>query len=267
MIELDSLESALIEIANLKYETENDSLETLYLNMIIDSIEGLEPLNKVDLLTRIFEQTVSVEPDLDLFLIVAETYEQLKLYSEANDIYRNIIRYNHKLNSSGYKLKIALNLIHKKDYDSALVELKPIITSEDSLYIEEALFYDYIVHYALDDYQAASHSLLRLYYKFPENDRKSEIIAQLSNIYFEEKQYVLSWYWLEQLYKISDRGEQSIILQKIKRIKLGLAESKNDLNNQFKYFKPIFEMELVKPIGADSLKTEEKESLILEIYF
>ncbi|MFO7896587.1 MAG: hypothetical protein R6U84_06625 [Candidatus Cloacimonadales bacterium] len=237
-LQLDSLRIAQFKLADLQKQTANDSIKTAALNLLTTSLAELPPLEQIKVLIEILERRETEQLDLDLLLLLAQKYEQIKLYTEANDIYQLLLEHQPQIAAAQYQLKIALNQIYKKDFEAALQYLDPILATADSLYLADALFYSYIAHYALQEYESAQEQLLKLYYGFPDDERRSEVLEQLADLARRQKQYLLSWYWLEELYAISERADKMIIWEKISQLKKLLYEA-DTLPNQFEALSPI----------------------------
>ncbi|MDA3813889.1 MAG: hypothetical protein PF570_06505, partial [Candidatus Cloacimonetes bacterium] len=84
--------------------------------------------------------------------------------------------------------------------------------------------------------------LLRLYLDYPQNANKEEILSGLADIFEHEEQFLSSWYMLNELFKICGEVKRFKLHEDIKRIKQKTCES-DTIEDQFKYFTPIFEME------------------------
>jgi TolA-binding protein len=219
LIALDSLDVAINQLSMLKQNTTNDTIKEESYNLIVTTLAKFDALKKIEILIKVFELNEDKNQDVDLLLLVANTYEEIKLFSEANDIYYNILNSIAINNPNNIRLKISLNLIQMERYSEAQKELDKIINAEDVEYLSDALFYNFIACLALDDYSKASENLLKLVYEFPEDERMPDIYEQLANVYFLQEQYLFSWYWYEKLYAISLHAEQLLILDKIEAIK------------------------------------------------
>ena len=252
-LKLDSLEVAINKFADLRWQTNDDSLRKQILDLIKLNIEEKEPLEQIKLLIDIFEQNETEQLDTDLLILLAENYEKIKLYSEANDIYQTLLNMEMEPDRDFYLMKISLNHIFKKDFTTALATLESVLQNADSSLLADALFYAYIAHYALEQFQAAEDKLLKLYHLFPNDPRKADILQQLADLAVKKEQYLLSWFWLEELYKISQRADKIIIIRQITDIKKRLISAEN-LPNQFQYLRPNILPELKDIAPADSIQ-------------
>ncbi len=256
LIALDSLDVAINQLSMLKQNTLNDSTKDKSYQLIVSTLSKFDALTKIDILNRVFELNDNNHQDVDLLLIVANTYEEIKLFSEANDIYYNILKSIEIDEPNDIRLKISLNLIQMKRYEDAIKELENIINEKDINYLADAYFYNYIACLALDDYSQASENLIKLIEEFPEDERMPDVYEQLANVYFLQEQYLFSWYWYEQLFDISQQADQIMILEKIKVIKNKIAATDN-LKDQFIHFIPKYQIEY--RIKADTTITDSLE--------
>ena len=81
--------------------------------------------------------------------------------------------------------------------------------------------------------------MLKLHCDFPQHPQKYEILKGLSDIFSKEKIYFVAWYFLEEMYEISNK------YQKIE-IEMQMIELKNKILNdslKFDYFEN-FELHL-----------------------
>ena len=205
------------------------------------AITNVSPLSAFDIVSAAVSKAQNAQKHVGFLNILAKLYESNQLYGEANDVYRTILLETEESESNNLQIKIATNNIFKKDYKEALNTLEPLIILDDSLYIEKLLFLDYIANISLEHYEDAKRSLIRLYLDFPEHTNRKEIIAGLADIFKHQEQYLMSWYMLSELFIISDEAQKFKLQEDIKRIKQKICES-TTIENQFRYFKPIFEL-------------------------
>ncbi|MEA2096627.1 MAG: hypothetical protein U9P73_08055, partial [Candidatus Cloacimonadota bacterium] len=205
------------------------------------AIVQVSPLSAFDIVSAAVSKAQNAQKHVGFLNILARLYESNQLYGEANDVYRTILLETEESENNNLQIKIATNNIFKKDYEEALNTLEPLIILNDSLYIEKLLFLDYIAKISLEHYEDAKRSLIRLYLDFPEHTNRNEIIAGLADIFKHQEQYLMSWYMLSELFIISDEAQKFKLQEDIKRIKQKICES-TTIENQFRYFKPIFEL-------------------------
>jgi len=211
------------------------------------SIKKLGPTKSIEKITAIIDSIDNVSKHPELFLTMAEIYEENQLFEEANEAYKFLLddlQYDKILS---IKLKIATNDIFLKDYQHSADLLKSIIESEDSLYIEDALFFSYIANSSINNFPEAKKSLLRLYLEFPAHRNRFEIIEGLVGLYENFQEYLMCWYLLNELYEISSETQKFNIHLQIDRIKKLLVQDTLTVD-QFKNFKPVFE-EIEEPLN------------------
>ena len=216
------------------------------------AIIHVSPLSAFDIVSAAVANAQNTQKHVGFLNILARLYESNQLYGEANDVYRTILLETEESESYKLQIKIATNNIFQKDYEEALNILEPLITLDDSLYIEQLLFLNYIANISLEYYENAKISLIRLYLDFPEHTNREEILAGLADIFKHQEQYLMSWYMLNELFKISDEAKRFKIQNDIERIKEMICES-NTIEDQFRYFLPIIEYEK-QGLSPDDIK-------------
>ncbi len=207
-----------------------------------DAIIHVSPLTAFDIVSSAVSEAQNAQKHIGFLNILARLYENNQLYGEANDVYRTILSETEETESWNLKIKIATNKIFQKEYEEALNILEPLIAIDDSLYNERLLFLDYIANLSLEHYEDAKISLLRLYLDFPQNPNRKDILSGLADVYEQQEQFIMSWYMLHELYKISDEVQKYMLTKDIDRIKQKICESKT-IEDQFQYFKPVLETE------------------------
>ena len=202
----------------------------------------VSPLSAFDIVSDAVSKAQNTQKHVGFLNILARLYESNQLYGEANDVYRTILLESEESISYNLQIRIATNNIFQKDYEEALNILEPLIILDDSLYIEKLLFLDYIANISLEQYQNAQVSLVRLYLEFPQHTYRREILSGLADIFEHQEHFLMSWYMLNELYIMIDEVQKFKLKIEIDRIKQKICES-NTIEDQFKYFKPVFETE------------------------
>jgi len=215
-----------------------------------DLIEQIIPdfklcINNIDTSARI-EKISDILNDLhnehlrsDLLFILAHIYEDAHFFEEANDVYKTILGETNIKEQFNVDLKIAANHLLLKQYKEALIILDPIISLQDSVLNSDALFYSYIANFSLNNIEIAKLHLTSLYKDYPEHPRRGEILESLAEIFFLEDQFIMSWYLLNELKKISNDSQNFLLDIKIERIK-EMINSDELLQDQFQFFIPRF---------------------------
>ncbi len=222
--------------------TSEKSLINDWLAYFEEVIIQVSPLSAFDIVSAAVSKAQNTQKHVGFLNILARLYESNQLYGEANDVYRTILQENDESERYNLQIKIATNKIFQKEYEKALNILEPLIALDDSLYIEKLLFLDYIANISLEHYEDAKSSLLRLYLDFPQHPNREEILAGLVDTFLHQEQYLMSWYMLNELFKISDEVQRLKLQKDLKFIKQKVSDN-STLEDQFKYFKPIFEIE------------------------
>ncbi len=230
------------EIINLIIFAKSDSLRDsaiLEIKEIILKLTSAEAINKTAFLINNLQEGF---PKSDFLLFLAEIYEKYHLFGEAREAYQEVLKDSAYSDTTQIYLKIAVSDIFLKKYDDSIDILEQILLFQDKSYAENALFFYYVASESNDDIARAKEILIYLYKNYPLNRNRFEIIEALSNIFYEEKQYLMSWYLLDEVYKISSEAEKFRIYQKIYDLKKTLLEETISID-QFKYFEPILENE------------------------
>ena len=207
-----------------------------------DAIINVSPLTAFDIVSMAVSEAQNTQKHIGFLNILARLYENNQLYGEANDVYRTILSETEESESWNLKIKIATNKIFQKEYKEALNILEPLIAIDDSLYNERLLFLDYIANISLELYEDAKTSLLRHYLDFPENPNRKDILSGLADVFEHQEQFLMSWFMLNELFKISDEVQRFKLTKEVDRIKQKICES-NTIEDQFKHFKPVLEIE------------------------
>ncbi|MDP8267980.1 MAG: hypothetical protein P9L97_04560 [Candidatus Tenebribacter davisii] len=225
--------------------------EQLINEVLVDfekAIMLVSPLQAIDIVSSAVTKALIPQKHTGFLYILASLYENNQLYSEANDVYNTIILEVDESEKYSLQIKIATNSIFQKEYNETLNILKPLIAENDSINNEKLLFLDYIANISLERYEKAKNSLLRLYLEYPNHPNRIEILSGLAEVFEWEQQYLMSWYMLNELYKISNEAQKFKLQNEIEQIKKRIYES-NKVNDQFKYLKPVFEEDIHKQIS------------------
>jgi len=217
--------------------TKTESLRQKAEEKLQKSLLELHPTDAIEKVTAILDSLKNDGIQNDLFLIMAKVYEKNQLFEEAIDIYRNLLNERNFADTFYLHLKIAENDIFLKQYANALSNLRPILQRKNSAHLEDALFYSYLTNYSLQNLEKATSDLLQLYTEFPESDNRFEVIYNLAELFEEQGQYLLSWYFLNEIFATGTEAQKFVIYDKIEEIKKALLQDSLTVN-QFKYFFP-----------------------------
>jgi len=222
--------------------TFNEQIVDDRFNLFETVIVNVSPLLAFDVISSAVSEAQTTQKQVGFLKILAQLYEINQLYGEANDVYGTIMQDVETTGIPYFQIKIATNEIFLKEYNKALNTLEPLIAMNDSLNIPNLLFLNYIANISLENYEAAKKSLLRLYLDYPQNLNKVEILSGLVDVFEQQEQYIMSLYLLNELLMISGEAQKFNFQKDIKRIKQKIYENEI-IEDQFKYFEPVFESE------------------------
>lgn len=221
--------------SDLLINTRNVKLHQASFANIKSLLPRLIPLDQIETLNEIIDNLGNHHLRDDFLLTLAEIYEKNLLYDEANDIYNTVIQESGYEDQSALQLKKSANYILLKDYSRAVNLLNTIIAGKNKQLIQDALYLNYLANFSLNRYPAARRSLIRLYAEFPADNRKTEILSGLAEMAELEGQYLLSWFFLNELKDNSQDNAGYQIQNRISHILETLSREviKED---QFRYF-------------------------------
>jgi len=202
-------------------------------------IDNIDTSDQIEKISDILNDIRNDDFRLEMLFILAAIYEDTHFFEEANDVYKTILAETNIKEQFNVDLKIAANHILLKEYTEALEILDPIITVQDSVLNKDALFYSYIANLSLNNIDVAKLQLITLYTDFPEHTARGEIVESLADIFFLEKQYIMSWFLLNELKLISDPSKNFHIDKKIDQIR-ALIGSEELIQDQFQLLTPKF---------------------------
>jgi lipopolysaccharide biosynthesis regulator YciM len=221
-------------------EQQNEELINLSMNMIKSKIFEVQPHLAIELLSYLIDKIENDTIVIELLLIIAEVYEQNQLYNEANDVYQTILKEPSFDDTTSIKLKHATNSIYINQYEVAIRILEPIVEEYNPVYIQEALYLLYLGYHSQQLYEKAQNVLIHLYLNYPEHENKYEITKKLASLYEDQKEYIVSWYLLEELIRQSTPAQRYEIFQQIEALKERFV-SETMSTNQFRRMKLILQ--------------------------
>lgn len=186
---------------------------------------------QIDMITSCLSELEYEFIRIDILFVLAKIYENNHLYNEANDVYKSILDETDYQRQREINLMIASNLIFSEQYNKAINLLEPLVVLRDSLITDNALYLCYIAYYSLNDHDSALKALIKIYNDYPTFENRLDIIEKISDIYFLSGDYIMSWYFLEQLRNYSDKNLQ--IDSKINIIR-NLISEEDKIVNPFK---------------------------------
>jgi len=229
-------QEALNILSDLIIHSINHDLTDKIVNELKPVLNFQTPSDKIDTISNLISELQHDHNLSDLLFIMADIYEEVHLFEEANDVYRTILTETNVKAQLQIDLLIATNHINLKEYEEALMILEPISSLQDSLLNKDALYYSYNAYLGLGENGSALEDLVELYDNYPNHPRRFEIIQALADIHFQEGNYIVSWYLLEQLKEISDPTQEFNLEREIKQLRDKLS-NEEDLEDQFRLFK------------------------------
>ena len=237
---LENWEEASTLFSNILKTSKNEKLSLTVIEELKEVLDHFDAMISIEKISNTLDDMKNDNLRPELLFILAEIYEENQLFSEANDVYKTILKETDFKNKAILNLKMVTNYIFLKEFENAIKTLKPIIALNDSLLNEDALFFNYIANHSLNKFKKAKESLLKLYIDYPNHRNKAEIIHGLAELYVLEQQYLISWYLLNELYEISSQAQKIAIYEEIKIIKELIVHDSLTVD-QFKNFKPVFD--------------------------
>jgi tetratricopeptide (TPR) repeat protein len=232
--------NAVDSVLDILSSSKNDSLQHAVLPAFENLLSHLSPASVIDKITTLIKQTNNNSISQYALLLLGEVYERNHLFYEAKDVYFVILADSTFVDTISIYLKIIRSELYLQEFDEALQTIQSLIIKPDNIHVAEIQFLHFIAHYSTGNLQAAKEILLDLYLKYPEHPNRNEIIEALAVIYFEKKQYLMSWYFWEQLYELSSAYKKIAILKTFDEVKDSLVRDSLAIE-QFKFFKPVFE--------------------------
>ncbi|MCF7911849.1 MAG: hypothetical protein K9M99_04940 [Candidatus Cloacimonetes bacterium] len=215
-------------------------------NNLISLIPHLAARNAIDLLVRAVKNVTAEDNYLNLIMKLAELYEANYLYSEANDIYTNLLDSDQKIDERSLYIKVATNKVFEKKYKEAVIYADKAEAAADSVLSAEALFIQFLSYQALKQNEKALPPLMRLYLNFPSFKAIFEINLSLAEMLIEADEKMAAWYVLEKYYHLADALEKELIIERIKVLKDSLeigSEKMHYFDNIEFDFTPLIEDE------------------------
>ena len=200
----------------------------------------LPAMESISILSSYLDRIKNDDILAQFLFVMAEIYEEIQLFDEANDVYQTILNDTDYLEQVPINLRIVTNFIFLKNYQEAIKILKPVISLNDSIFNEDALFYYYVANYSVENFSKAKDALLRLYREYPDHQKMNEILRGLAELFEEENLFLMSWFFYHELKSISNEAQKFIVQKEIERLKLRIGKDQNNID-QFKYLIPNFE--------------------------
>ena len=202
-------------------------------------LSQLSVRTSIELMVQTLEHVTSDQIYLELILILADIYEKNYLFTEANDIYSNLIDNKYTISNQELYIRIATNNVFQKKYKEAIKYADIVEAQEDTTHLAQALFIKYLGFDAQDMKDEALYPLLKLYLNYPEFASIFEINLNLVELLELNKEWLPAWYILENYYPQADKLEKKIIEKEIKEIKSKIQLEPNN-STFFRYFNPDF---------------------------
>jgi tetratricopeptide (TPR) repeat protein len=220
--------------------SQNDSLQHSALPLFEKCLTHLSPAATIEKITEVINKTNNHKIQQYVLLLLGSVYERNHLFSEAKDVYYVLLNDSAYPDTTELYLKIVRSEIYLQEFSEALQTLDFLMVEPDSVYVPEIKFLQFIANYTAGDKQEAEKIIIDLYLYYPEHKNRLEIIEAAAELSFENKQYLLSWYFWEKLYNLSSAYKKMSILKTIEEVKSSLVKDSLAIG-QFKFFKPIIE--------------------------
>jgi tetratricopeptide (TPR) repeat protein len=233
-------EKAIDSTIEILAYSENDSLQHASIPVFQELLPHLSPVSTIEKITAVIKQTNNAEIRREFLVLLASVYERNHLFGEAKDVYYVLLNDSTQVDT----MNIFLNIIHTdislQKFATAIHTIDSLSVSADSLYLPDLQFLQFISYYSANEIKSAKKILMNLYIEYPDFKNRNEIIEALAEIYYDEQQYLLSWYFWNKLYEISSAYKKMTILKTLQEVKESLV---NDslATEQFKFFQPVFE--------------------------
>lgn len=196
---------------------------------------GKMPAMDAITLLSVYLNSIDNNEILTKFLVImAEIYEENQLFDEANDVYATILKETDYPRQIPMQMKIATNQIFLEKYDEAIKTLSPIVALNDSIYNADALFFYYLANYSVDRFEIAGNALLKLYKDYPDHPKRTEILTGLADVYEKEGQFLVSWFFLNELQSISSEAQKFLVQKQIDDLRKKIG-TENIQADQFEY--------------------------------
>ncbi len=235
----NELEPAAEKYAEVIAISQDSDLRAGALTMLERLINKLEPRSAIDLIIKTLEQVEDDQHYLKLILLLAELYENNYLYTEANDIYKNLLDGDFEINKEELYIRIATNKVYQKKYQEAINFAGKAEALVDSAHSSQAFFIQFLSYHAQNKYKEALAPLLKLYLNFPEFGAIFDINMNLAELLVIQKEWLAAWYVLEKYYPQASELEKKMIIEEIISIRNSLPVDAGNMQN-FQFFRPDF---------------------------
>jgi tetratricopeptide (TPR) repeat protein len=231
---------AIDSAMDILISSQNDSLQTATIISFERLLTHFSPAPAIEKITKVINATKNSEIRHHFLLLLSTVYERNHLFEEAKDVYFTILQDSVQVDSTMIFLKIIRTDIYLQHFDDAIQRIEPLLSEIDSVYVEDAKFLHFIAHYSNKNTIKAKQILLDLYLHHPNHPHLSEILEALADIFMDENQYLLSWYYWNKLYEISSAYKKMGILKMMQEVKHSLISDSLAIE-QFKFFEPVYE--------------------------
>ena len=210
--------------------------------MLFKILKKEETSYSIEVLSTILDSLSNKNLRKDLLFALADIYERNLLYNEANDVYQTILSDTLNVDTLNILMKIASNDIYLKEFTESRAILDTLLQNNssqiDSLKI---LYLKAFTYYKENNFDMANELFLNLYKNYPNHPERWNVIYFLSKTFLYKKQYLVAWYLLDELYKISSESQKFKLYDEIQSLKTQFLNDKT-ATDQFKYFVPKWEI-------------------------
>ncbi len=209
---------------------------------LVEDLKQCEASFSIDLITKLLTLLKDKNTRKKFLFYLAQIYEKNLLYNEANDVYQTILTDTISVDTLKILTKIAQNKIYLKEFAGSRAILDSILNNYQNADSLNILYLKAFTYFKETDYDKAIKSFLYLYKTFPKHPKRWDIMHYLALSFSEKKQYLLAWYLLGELYKISNEAQKFELYEEINTIKEKFLNDKTAID-QFKYFVPKWDSE------------------------
>ncbi len=233
-------ENAIDSAIDILVHSKDNSLQSEMISVFNENLVHLSPVTAIEKITTVINQTKNPEIRRESLFLLASVYERNHLFGEAKDVYFVILNDSTQVDTMQIYFNILQADISLQNFEQAIETIDSLLITADSLDIADLYFYQFITFYSSSQKEKAKTILMKFYLHYPEYKNRKEILEALAELYYDNKQYLLSLYFWNELYQFSSAYKKITILNTLQEVKESFVKDSLAIE-QFKNFKPIFE--------------------------
>jgi len=208
----------------------------------LKNVNSMETLKAIDNISSLLD-SLSQKPIIkNMLFAMAAIYERNLLYEEANDVYQSMVEDTLAVDTLSIYMKIALNDIYLKKFLQSRILLDSLALNFDNADSSKIDYLKYMTYFKEKNYKEARKILLHLYSDYPNHPERNDIIHSLAKTYLYDKQYLMTWYLLNELYHISSESQKFKLFDEIESVKKKFIKDKT-VSDQFRDFIPKWKVD------------------------